>query len=128
LSSRPVFLLERELRDIDDFAAENTFGAFDQDRCHGQTLPVAFAWHREWHIVCGYGRVSYSGKRGSGVDGKQMDWESYIETSAKVLGLSLEPDWKPAIAANLETIFKIAAEVDAFELPDEAEPAPVFEA
>ena len=57
-----------------------------------------------------------------------MNWENYIETSAKVLGVSLEPDWKPAIAANLEVIFKIAAAVDAFELPDEAEPAPIFEA
>ncbi len=59
---------------------------------------------------------------------KQIDWDNYIETSAKALGLSLEPDWKPAITANLETIFKIAAAVDAFELPDAAEPAPIFEA
>jgi hypothetical protein len=59
---------------------------------------------------------------------KRTNWENYVETSAKVLGLSLEPDWKPAITANLETIFKIAAAVDAFELPDDAEPAPIFEA
>jgi hypothetical protein len=59
---------------------------------------------------------------------KQANWENYIDTSAKALGLSLEPNWKPAIAANLETIFKIAAAVDAFELPDETEPAPIFEA
>ena len=58
----------------------------------------------------------------------QADLENYIETSAKALGLPLEPNWKPAITANLETIFKIAAAVDAFELPDEAEPAPIFEA
>jgi Protein of unknown function (DUF4089) len=59
---------------------------------------------------------------------KQTNWENYIETSAKALRISLEPDWKPAIAANLETIFRIAAAVDAFELPDDAEPAPIFEA
>jgi hypothetical protein len=62
------------------------------------------------------------------VEEKQTNWESYIETSAKALGLSLEPNWRPAITANLETIFKIAAAADAFELPDEAEPAPIFEA
>jgi hypothetical protein len=76
----------------------------------------------------GKGRFCTQGEQGSEVEEKQTDWENYIETSAKVLGLSLEADWKAAITANLETVFKIAAAVDAFELPDDAEPAPIFEA
>jgi hypothetical protein len=55
-------------------------------------------------------------------------WEDYVSASAKALGLTLEPSWKAGTCANLETIFKAAALVDEFELPDGIEPAPVFEA
>ncbi|MGA7326561.1 MAG: DUF4089 domain-containing protein [Rhodomicrobium sp.] len=55
-------------------------------------------------------------------------WEDYVGASAKALGIALEPSWKVAAATNLEVIFKIAGFVDGFELPDDAEPAPVFEA
>jgi hypothetical protein len=55
-------------------------------------------------------------------------WEGYAAASAEALGLTLEPDWKAAVAANLETIFKVAALVDEFELPDDIEPAAIFEA
>ena len=45
------------------------------------------------------------------------------------LGLPIEPDWKPAVRANLDVTFKLAALVaDEFALPDDAEPAPVFKA
>jgi Protein of unknown function (DUF4089) len=62
------------------------------------------------------------------MEGERRTWESYVSVSAKALGLTLEPEWKAAAAANLEMIFKIAALVDGFELPDDLEPAPVFEA
>jgi Protein of unknown function (DUF4089) len=62
------------------------------------------------------------------MEGERTFWESYAAVSAEALGLALEPDWKAAVAANLETIFKIAALVDGFELPDDIEPSPVFEA
>jgi hypothetical protein len=56
------------------------------------------------------------------------DWEAYTSISAKALRLPLEPEWTAAVIANLATIFRIAAAVDSFQLPEDAEPAPVFEA
>ena len=52
----------------------------------------------------------------------------YIDAAAQVLGLTIQPDWKPAVRANLETTLQLAAMVAEKELPDEAEPAPVFRA
>jgi Protein of unknown function (DUF4089) len=42
--------------------------------------------------------------------------------------LPLEPAWRPGIKFNLNLILRIAALVDEFPLPDDAEPAPVFHA
>jgi Protein of unknown function (DUF4089) len=76
----------------------------------------------------GLGPGSWPLKEGDEMEEERTIWESYAAVSAKALGLTLEPDWKAAAAANLETIFKIAALVDGFELPDDIEPSPVFEA
>ena len=54
--------------------------------------------------------------------------DALIEASAAALGLPLDPAWKPGIRANLEVTLKLANVVAAFDLLDEAEPAPVFEA
>ena len=54
--------------------------------------------------------------------------DAYIEAAAHALSLPIEPEWKPAIRANLQATLKHAALVDEFPLPDEAEPAPVFTA
>lgn len=54
--------------------------------------------------------------------------DTFIDSAAQVLGLTIEPDWKPAVRANLEVTFKLAALVGEKELPDDAEPAPVFKA
>ena len=54
--------------------------------------------------------------------------DDFIASAAAALGLPLEPDWQPAVKANLAVTLKQAALVDAFPLPDAAEPAPVFEA
>ena len=51
-----------------------------------------------------------------------------IDAAAAALGLPIEPEWKPAIKANLAVTLRLAAMVADFPLPDEAEPAPVFEA
>jgi hypothetical protein len=51
-----------------------------------------------------------------------------IDAAAAALALPLEPEWKPAIKGNLQFTLRIAGTVAEFELPDEAEPAPVFEA
>jgi hypothetical protein len=55
-------------------------------------------------------------------------WDEYVETSAKVLGLPMDPAWKDSVRANIEVIFRLARLVESFELPDDEEPAPVFEA
>jgi hypothetical protein len=54
--------------------------------------------------------------------------DKLIDAAAAALGLLIEPEWKPAIRANLAVTLRLAAVVAEFELPDEAEPAPVFEA
>jgi hypothetical protein len=65
---------------------------------------------------------------GKNMQGNHSGLDSYVSFSASALGLAIEPEWKTAIIANLDAIFKIAALLDGFELPDDIEPAPVFEA
>ena len=60
---------------------------------------------------------------------KQPDHlDAYIDAAAQALGLTIRPEWKSAVRANLDLTFKLAASVAEKELPDDAEPAPVFEA
>ena len=54
--------------------------------------------------------------------------DDYIDAVAKVLGLPIEESWKPVIRANLAVTLKMAAMVDEFALPDEAEPASIYAA
>jgi hypothetical protein len=65
---------------------------------------------------------------GDEMTGETPSFDDYVEISAKVLGFSMKPSWKRAASANMETIFKMAAAIESFELPEELEPAPVFEA
>ena len=54
--------------------------------------------------------------------------DAYIDAAAQALVLPVNPEWKGAVRANLDVTFKLAALVAEKELPDDAEPAPVFEA
>jgi hypothetical protein len=54
--------------------------------------------------------------------------DKLIDASAAALGVPIEPEWKPPIRANLAVTLRLADMVAEFVLPDEAEPAPVFEA
>ena len=54
--------------------------------------------------------------------------DAYIDAAAQALGIPIAPEWKPAVRANLEVTFKLAALVGEKELPDDAEPGPVFKA
>jgi 1-carboxybiuret hydrolase subunit AtzG-like protein len=54
--------------------------------------------------------------------------DDLIDAAAVALALPIEPEWKPGIKSNLQVTLRVAATVAEFELPDEAEPAPVFEA
>lgn len=59
---------------------------------------------------------------------KGDEFDGLIDAVAKLMSLPIDPAWKPAIKANLQVSLRLAALVEEFELPDEAEPAPVFEA
>jgi hypothetical protein len=59
-------------------------------------------------------------------EGESID--NLIEAAAAALALPIESQWKPGIKSNLQVTLRLAAMVAEFELPDEAEPAPVFEA
>jgi Protein of unknown function (DUF4089) len=54
--------------------------------------------------------------------------DDYIDAVAKALELPVEDAWRPAVKANLEVSLKLARMVDSFALPDETEPAPIFNA
>jgi hypothetical protein len=54
--------------------------------------------------------------------------DTWIAASAALLKLPLDSAWHPAVKANVEVTFKLARLFDEFPLPDEAEPAPVYEA
>jgi hypothetical protein len=56
------------------------------------------------------------------------DLDTFIDAAARALALPIEPAWKPAVRANLAVTLRLAAMVTELELPDEAEPAPAFEA
>jgi hypothetical protein len=52
--------------------------------------------------------------------------DDYIAAAAQALSLPVRAEWLPTIRANLNVTLRLAARVDEFKLPDEAEPAPVF--
>jgi hypothetical protein len=54
--------------------------------------------------------------------------DALIEANTELMDLTIDPAWVPSIRQNLATTYRLARFVDAFELPDEAEPAPVYEA
>jgi hypothetical protein len=49
-------------------------------------------------------------------------------SSAQILAIPLDPAWHDGVRRNLHLLFTHAALFDAFSLPDESEPAPVFRA
>ena len=54
--------------------------------------------------------------------------DALIEAGTALLGIPVDPAWHESIRFNLEVTLRHAAAVEAFQLPDEAEPAPVFRA
>ena len=47
---------------------------------------------------------------------------------ARALGLTIDPAWRENVKFHLRLVLDHAARVDAFDLPDDTEPAPVFHA
>jgi hypothetical protein len=54
--------------------------------------------------------------------------DSLVTASAEALGLTIDPAWRHSVKSNLRLVLDHAARVDAFPLPDDAEPAPIFHA
>lgn len=52
---------------------------------------------------------------------------SYADASAVALALQIEPAWRDGVVEQLTILFANADLVAAFELPDDEEPAPVYE-
>ena len=52
--------------------------------------------------------------------------DAFIDASAALLGLTIEPAWRAPVRANLAVSLRRGALVLDFPLHDDAEPAPVF--
>jgi hypothetical protein len=57
----------------------------------------------------------------------EFDAESYVDAAATLVGLSLDPAHRPGVVLNIQRIAQMAALFTEFPLPDETEPAPVFQ-
>ncbi|MEM8569563.1 MAG: DUF4089 domain-containing protein [Pseudomonadota bacterium] len=56
-----------------------------------------------------------------------MDWETYIESTADLMALPIDPAWKPGIVGFLALAGEMAATLDRVELDDaELTLAPVY--
>ncbi len=56
------------------------------------------------------------------------DLEAYMDAAGPLLGLTLDPAWRDAIRANLAVTWRMGQMVLDFPLPDDADPAPIFQA
>jgi hypothetical protein len=56
------------------------------------------------------------------------DLEAFVRSAASLLELKLDDAWVPQVMTILGVIFQHGSTVEAVTLPDDAEPAPVFEA
>jgi hypothetical protein len=54
--------------------------------------------------------------------------DDFILSAARALDLKIERAWLPAVRGNLQVTLALGAMVGAFALPDDTEPAPVFQA
>ena len=54
--------------------------------------------------------------------------DDLISATADALALPIDPAWKPAVRMHLEITLRLGKLVEDFDLPDDAEPAPVFRA
>ena len=57
---------------------------------------------------------------------EKFDPEAHAEAMAVALGLTIPPEWKPTVVANVKATAAAAELLLAFPLEDHVEPAPVF--
>jgi len=60
--------------------------------------------------------------------GKPDALDTLVTGGAQALALPIDPAWHDNIKFNLHLVLTMAARVEEFALPDDAEPAPVFRA
>jgi hypothetical protein len=58
---------------------------------------------------------------------RPLDAKSHAEHMAKVLDLTILPEWQPTVVQHLATTAAAAELILSFPLDDHVEPAPVFE-
>ena len=56
-----------------------------------------------------------------------INLEEYVDRTAELIYLPLDPEHRPGVVVNFERIAQIAQLVTEFPLPPEVEAAPVFE-
>lgn len=54
--------------------------------------------------------------------------DALVAAGTQALALPIDAAWHAGVAFNLQLLYRHAALIDAFPLPDETEPAPVFRA
>jgi len=59
-------------------------------------------------------------------DGRDLD--AFVDSGVKLLKLPLDPAWRESVKANVAVILRQADAVMAVDIPDDADPAPVFRA
>ena len=55
-------------------------------------------------------------------------FDAFVAAGASALELGIDKTWLPAVRSHLEVTLRHGALVASFPLPDEIDPAPVFEA
>ena len=56
------------------------------------------------------------------------DLDSWLDGNAALLGITVAPEWREAVRLHLGITRDLAQRVLGFQLPDDADPAPVFRA
>jgi hypothetical protein len=54
--------------------------------------------------------------------------DAWLDANAALLGIAVAPEWRDAVKLHLRITRDLAQKVSEFQLPDDAEPAPVFRA
>jgi hypothetical protein len=55
------------------------------------------------------------------------DLDAWIDAMMPVLGITLDPAFRPGVIQNLQVVLRLSAIVLEFPLDEREEPAPVFE-
>jgi hypothetical protein len=54
--------------------------------------------------------------------------DAWLDANAALLGIAIAPEWRDTVRLHLRIMRDMAQHVMDFQLPDDADPAPVFRA